>query len=84
MEIKIDAIRMEIVKRRIGFKGCITINSLGSRGGLALLWKSGDQVNIENYSQHHISAWVTDPTIGSKWLFSSFYGELETSRRNKS
>lgn len=65
MEIKIDAIRMEIIKRRIGFEGCIAINSLGSRGGLALLWRSRDQVNIENYSQHHISAWVTDPTIRS-------------------
>lgn len=81
METKIVANKIEIAKRIISFKGCIVVNVIGSKGGLALLWRNRDQVEVDNYSQYHILAWVTDPVVNSKWLFTGFYGKPKTSIR---
>lgn len=70
------------MKRRLGFEGCFTINSLGRRGGLALLWKNESKVEIESFSQRHISAKVTDPMINSQWLFTRVYWESETGKHH--
>lgn len=51
---------MERIKRKIGFYGCLDVNSLGRSEGLAMLWKKEEMVEIYNYSQCHISAWVEE------------------------
>lgn len=50
IETKSNVNRLEMVKQRIGFWGCMAINSLGSKGGLALIWRSGDRLAIDTYS----------------------------------
>lgn len=67
-----------MVKRRLGFQGC---ESYRKEGGLALLWKKSDEVEIFNFFQNHISAWVNGNMGENIWLFTDFYREPETSRR---
>lgn len=50
METKLDSMRLEKMKRRIDYEGCITINALGSRGGLAFLQRREGMAKIFNYS----------------------------------
>lgn len=69
------------MKRRLGFEGCLTINSIERKGGLALLWRYDSEIVIENYSHRHISARVEDPKNNTTWLFIGLYGELETCKR---
>lgn len=38
--------------------GCVGINPISRKGGLALLWRKLDDLEIFNYSHNHISAWV--------------------------
>ncbi|XP_042952211.1 uncharacterized protein LOC122289292 [Carya illinoinensis] len=51
---------------------------MGGRGGLALLWKEEGEVEIVNYSQHHISAYVGKE---DRWLLTGFYGHSEVNKR---
>lgn len=43
------------IKRVGNFFGCLSVNSVGRKGGLCLLWT--DEVNLEvlSYSQNHIN-----------------------------
>lgn len=74
MEMKVDS-------RRMGFVGCLVVDAHGKKGRLALLWNTGARVEVWNYSQNHILAWVTDSQLQTRWLFTGFYGELETHKR---
>lgn len=57
-ETKLEVSRLKRVKRRLGFLGCVGVNPIGRKGGLALLWRNQNEVEILNFSQNHTSAWV--------------------------
>lgn len=80
---KLECCCLEIVKRRLGFTGCLGVNPVGKNGGFALLWRNQSVVEIHNFSQNQILAWVEDTSLGAKWMLTSFYGELETSHRHR-
>ncbi|XP_041016205.1 uncharacterized protein LOC121258730 [Juglans microcarpa x Juglans regia] len=61
-------------------EGCLAINPLGRKGGLALFWEMKDDVVIKSYSQWHINAFVKGGGDGS-WLFIGFYGHPDASKR---
>lgn len=62
----------------------LVVNPIGLKGGMALLWTQKDDLDIINFSQHHIHAKTNDP-VGSKFLFKTdFYANLETSHRQES
>lgn len=46
METNFDSQRMEMVRRRLGFVGCISVDAHGWRGGLNLLWKNEVGVDL--------------------------------------
>ncbi|GMY35564.1 hypothetical protein FCV25MIE_30806 [Fagus crenata] len=50
METKLDAVRMEVIRIKLGFDNAFTVPSLGRSGGLALLWKAEAEVVIQNFS----------------------------------
>lgn len=60
MKTKLDGRKLEVVKRRLGYEGRLTVNSLGRKGGLAKPWRKESTVEIVSYSQRHIAAWVED------------------------
>ncbi|XP_042988754.1 uncharacterized protein LOC122316289 [Carya illinoinensis] len=84
METKCGKGRLEEVRRILGFESCLTVESRGSAGGLAILWKNNTKVSIYNYSRWHISAHVLNLVGDQTWLFTGFYGHPETSRRRSS
>uniref|UniRef100_A0A803NGH4 CCHC-type domain-containing protein n=1 Tax=Cannabis sativa TaxID=3483 RepID=A0A803NGH4_CANSA len=52
---------VERLKLRLGFEGCYSVDSIGRKGGLALLWRVSAEAHFLNYSQHHISIEVRIP-----------------------
>lgn len=81
IETKTDRSKLDWVKRRLGFEGCLAVNSLGRKGGLALIWKNDSEVKFESYSQTHL-AWVEDTSLNTTWLFTGIWGEPEASKRH--
>lgn len=71
------------MRRCLDFSWCLVINAMGSKGGLALLWRLEDQCQVVSFSQNHIYVIVNDLDTNAQWLLTSFYGELETSKRQK-
>uniref|UniRef100_A0A803QN19 Reverse transcriptase domain-containing protein n=1 Tax=Cannabis sativa TaxID=3483 RepID=A0A803QN19_CANSA len=49
---------MERLKTQLGFEGCFVVDSRGHSGGLALLWKFEQEVEIQGFSFHHIDALI--------------------------
>jgi hypothetical protein len=51
METKLTRQRMELVKTKLDFDGLFVVDCIGKSGGLALLWETEVQANIQNYSR---------------------------------
>lgn len=78
MKTKVKSIKMEYVKRRLGFDGCFSVNALGRKECFTLLWKKKSWIHIFNFSQYHIYAWVEVEDSLYKWMIIGFYGEPNT------
>ena len=60
--------------------GCFGVDHHGYGGGLALLWDASVSLSIQNYSNHHIDAEVTQED-GVCWRITGFYGHSEVAFR---
>ncbi|KAK8292157.1 hypothetical protein V6Z12_D06G104300 [Gossypium hirsutum] len=61
----------------------LTVNSEGRSGGLALMWRDGMNVSIQNYSKHHIDSMVR--LENNKIIrVTGFYGHANPNRRRSS
>ncbi|PPD86265.1 hypothetical protein GOBAR_DD16799 [Gossypium barbadense] len=64
-------------------EGCVAVNSEGKSGGLALLWREGVKVEVQNFSNYHIDSLVS--LEESKVIrFTGFYGNYDPNARNLS
>ncbi|XP_042980139.1 uncharacterized protein LOC122310310 [Carya illinoinensis] len=81
IETKLMAKNFEGIKRRMAWDGCFVVEAIGRSGGLVLLWKDEEEVDIVNFSQHHISAYVGKD---ERWLLTGLYGHPEVNRRRDS
>lgn len=77
-ETKMEVSRLDSMRRCLGFLGCVGFNLIGRKGGLALLWRNQNEVEILNFFENHISAWVNNDLDNIRWLFSRFCREPET------
>ncbi|XP_040986473.1 uncharacterized protein LOC121234570 [Juglans microcarpa x Juglans regia] len=84
IETMIVTKRVEGIRRKVGFEQCFVVDPVGNGGGLSLLWKDEVEVEIVNYSRWHVNAWVMDGELRKRWLFTGFYGHLETAKRKSS
>ena len=84
LETKLKNKRTEKVKYILGFLNGLIVPSRGRSGGLALLWSSDMNLEIENYSNFHIDAIITEPENGFSWRYTGFYGYPETHLREES
>jgi hypothetical protein len=75
---------LENIKIRIGFDGLFVAEPVGRSGGLALLWKKECDIEIYNYSRHHINAIVRDDESSPLWKLTGFYGHPKSARRGES
>jgi exonuclease III len=51
METKCRNAKMERVRVRIGFEGLFVVEPIGKSGGLAMLWRDSNTLEIQNYSR---------------------------------
>lgn len=85
IETKCSKEKLEIIKNKLNFDNFFTIDSIGTSGGLSLLWKSNWRIELLNYTRWHISAMVTNNTTNiTSWQLISFYGYRHTTHRNSS
>ncbi|XP_042963294.1 uncharacterized protein LOC122297082 [Carya illinoinensis] len=84
MEVMIKAGRVEALKRRLELDNCLVVEPIGKRGGLALFWGRGVQLEILNFSQWHISSKIRKEGGKKEWFFTGFYGHPDSSKRNLS
>ncbi|KAG7970802.1 hypothetical protein I3843_07G102500 [Carya illinoinensis] len=81
METKLRSEKVEVVQKKLGFKDCMVVESRRLCGGLVMMWKDVEGVELWNYSQWHISLWVKNKGESSKWLMTGFYGHREVAKR---
>lgn len=84
VETKANDARLDLVRRTLRFLDCFTFNFLGRRGRLTLLCEQDMKVDIVNFSKWHISTWMELGVSPPKWLFTDFYGKLDTNKQNLS
>ncbi|KAB1998914.1 hypothetical protein ES319_D12G123600v1, partial [Gossypium barbadense] len=82
-EIKMSATDLRRVQNNCRLQNGLDVNSEGRSGGLALIWRDGMNVSIQNYSKHHIDSMVrleNNKTI----RVTGFYGRANLNRRRSS
>lgn len=82
-EILVKKSRVDYVCRQLGFSGNWVVERGHHGGGLALLWKDGDKVEIKQSCEKFIDFEVYVDQIG-KWRYTEFYGYPERQRRHES
>ncbi|KAG6624127.1 hypothetical protein CIPAW_16G004600 [Carya illinoinensis] len=82
METKQLTKKFDAIKRKLGFIGCFVVDARGCSGGLALLWNQDVNLEVLNFTQHHISVWLMSDDGVRKWMLTGFYGHPKVSKRN--
>lgn len=60
------------------------VDPVGRSGGLALLWKNGGEIQIQNYTRRHVNAIVKPHGQEISWRLTGFYGHPNVAKRNES
>ncbi|KAH1046714.1 hypothetical protein J1N35_037498 [Gossypium stocksii] len=55
-ETKGNTNRVSSVQQKCKMEGCSVVNMEGKRGGLGMMWKESNKVDIQTYSNNHIDA----------------------------
>jgi exonuclease III len=84
METKSSKSKMEFLRVKLGFDGLFVVDPVGRSGGLCLLWKEKDEVEIQNYTRRHINAIIKHSDNTSPWRFTGFYGHPNPAKRHES
>lgn len=84
METKSNEDWMVMVRNRCEFKHGLFVSSNGASGGLALMWKEEVNLDIQTFSHSHIDALVDGGAEHGWWHLTSFYGNLETTKKPES
>lgn len=64
---------MKWVQVKLGYQGLFVVEPVGRSGGLALLWKEKDQVELLDFSQNHIDVNIVTEQ-GVSWRLTGLYG----------
>ncbi|XP_042950183.1 uncharacterized protein LOC122282291 [Carya illinoinensis] len=83
METKLPYARVNCIAKTLNFEGCCVSEVVGRSGGLILLWKQKDMLELVNFSKHHFNVLVNDAQCNFKWLLTCFYGHLNTNLRKQ-
>ena len=82
VETQLQKSRVEGLRFSLGFDFSFAVGSSGRSGGICFFWKNSVNVEIKNYSEYHVDAWVLE-TGREQWCLSCFYGEATRSLRYK-
>ena len=84
MKTKLNKEKVEKVRDQCNFEHSWVVPSIGRSGGLVLFWKDGVTIEVLSEEQSHIDTLVKGRVLTDWWHLTSFYGALETSRRDES
>lgn len=70
------------MRKKLGFEGSVTIDSQGHSGGITLLWRNKDEVQLSSYSKNHVDVIVTIRGW-HKFRLTGIYGEPNRARREE-
>ncbi|XP_019200076.1 PREDICTED: uncharacterized protein LOC109193678 [Ipomoea nil] len=73
----------ERLRVKLGFDGVFKVDSVGTKGGLALLWRTNGTASLLSYSKNHVDIEVTMPGF-NKWRMTGYYGYAQRERWNDS
>lgn len=82
-EIFVDKNKTAAVGKQLGFPNCWVVDTDRHGGGVALLWKGENAVQIKDSSENLIDVEVTVDQVGC-WRYTGFYGYPERSKRRDS
>ncbi|XP_019176335.1 PREDICTED: uncharacterized protein LOC109171734 [Ipomoea nil] len=71
----------ERLRVKLGFDGVFKVDSIGTKGGLALLWRTNGTASLLGYSRNHVDVEVTMRGF-NRWRMTGFYGFAQRGRRN--
>ncbi|XP_062100181.1 uncharacterized protein LOC133806062 [Humulus lupulus] len=75
--------KVEWVRATIGFEGCFAVDCLGHSGGIAMLWKVGEEASLMSYGHNHVDMEIC--LCGHpKFRLTGFYGKPNRSLREDS
>ncbi|MBA0573533.1 hypothetical protein Golob_000803 [Gossypium lobatum] len=81
-EIKMHSNNFTCIQNQCRMAECLAVSSEGHSGGLAMLWKDGVNVTIQNYSSHHIDSLVRMESHNNI-RFTGFYGHADLNLRSR-
>jgi len=81
LETQVHKLRVEGLKRSLGFDNSFVVSSSSHTGGLGIFWNGEIKLNLLPYSQYHIDAIITEGS-NDPWRLTCVYGEAQTSERN--
>ncbi|PPS17007.1 hypothetical protein GOBAR_AA03573 [Gossypium barbadense] len=67
-ETKMSANDFCRVQNKCRMQNGLAVNSEGWSGGLALMWRDGMNVSIQNYSKHHIDLMRVRESVREEWI----------------
>lgn len=70
------------MRKKLGFEGSVTVDSQGHSGGITLLWRNKDEVQLSSYSKNHVDVIVTIRGW-HKFRLTGIYGEPNRARREE-
>ncbi|PPR90579.1 hypothetical protein GOBAR_AA30105 [Gossypium barbadense] len=82
-ETKMSANDFRRVQNKCRMQNGLAVNSEGRSGGLALMWRDGMNVSIQNYSKHHIDSMVKLEN-NKNIRVTGFYGHANPNLRSNS
>ena len=83
METRLDREGFEYHCRELLYPNKFLVKKPNGGGGLALIWKAEVQLDVINFTEHHILARVVEDD-GFAWMLTCFYEWLEASQKHKS
>ena len=71
---------MDWLRWRLKMPNMVTVDSIGTSGGLALFWKREIDLSVKSMSKYHIDAVVKEQE-GLEWRFTGIYGESRSEEK---
>ena len=71
METKSEKSTIERIGRKTQLTNTFVVPRVNNGGGLALLWKTNFQADVQSYSECHIDAFI-DHGVDDAWRFTGF------------
>lgn len=75
---------LNMIKLKLAFQCVFIVNSLRSKGELAMMWNLESKTEVLHYSNSNIHMKVEKWNTGSSWSLIGFYGNLDLHRKKES